>query len=75
LIRYTIKAKSAENKIEAAITKKTSAILAVHVFGNPCNIRKIDAIAKKHNLKVIYDASHAFDVKYKNKHILEPLAN
>jgi dTDP-4-amino-4,6-dideoxygalactose transaminase len=56
--------------IEDAITEKTSAIAPCHVFGNACEIDKIDAIAKKHNLKVIYDASHAFDVKYKDKHIL-----
>ncbi len=58
------------NKIEAAITDKTRAILAVHVFGNPCNIEKIDAIGKKHNLKVIYDAAHAFGVKYQGKSLL-----
>lgn len=53
-----------ETKIEAAITDKTTAILATHVFGNPCNIEAIEAIAKKYNLKVIYDAAHAFGVKY-----------
>lgn len=58
-----------EQKIEAAITQKTTSILATHVFGNPCNLEKIDAIAKKHNLKIIYDASHCFGVKYKNKSI------
>ncbi|HLP19244.1 MAG TPA: aminotransferase class V-fold PLP-dependent enzyme, partial [Chitinophagales bacterium] len=52
------------NKIEALITPKTSAILATHVYGIPCNIEKIEKIAKKHNLKVIYDAAHAFGVKY-----------
>lgn len=57
------------SKIEAAITKDTKAILAVHVFGNPCNIETIEAIAKKHNLKVIYDAAHAFGVQYKGKSI------
>lgn len=51
-------------KIEAAITKKTRAILAVHVFGNPCDVIAIEKIAKKYNLKVIYDAAHAFGVKY-----------
>ena len=51
-------------KIEAAITKDTKAILAVHVFGNVCDIEAIDAIAKKHNLKVVYDAAHAFGIKY-----------
>jgi len=56
--------------IESLITDKTCAIAPCHVFGNACEIDEIDAIAKKHNLKVIYDASHAFDVKYKGKHIL-----
>jgi len=55
------------DKIEAAITKKTKAIMPVHVFGIPCNVEKIAKIAKKHKLKVIYDAAHAFGVKYKNK--------
>lgn len=54
------------NKIESLITEKTSAILAVHVYGNPCDVEKIDQIAKKHNLKVIYDAAHAFGVKVNN---------
>jgi len=58
-------------EIEAAITPKTKAILAVHVFGNPCNVEAIQAIADKHNLKVIYDAAHAFAVRYKGKSILE----
>lgn len=53
------------NKIEELITDKTSAIIPVHVYGNICNIEKIEEIAKKHNLKVIYDAAHAFAVKYK----------
>jgi dTDP-4-amino-4,6-dideoxygalactose transaminase len=57
-------------KIENAITKKTMAIMPVHVFGNPCDIEKINAIAKKHNLKVIYDAAHAFGVKYNGKSLL-----
>lgn len=56
-----------ETKIEAAITTKTSAILATHVFGNPCHIEAIEAIAKKHNLVVIYDAAHCFGVTYKNQ--------
>ncbi len=51
------------NKIEALITDKTTAILAVHVFGNPCNVEKIQAIADKHHLKVIYDGAHAFGSK------------
>ena len=58
-----------ETKIEAAITNKTSAILATHVFGNPCHVEAIEAIAKKHHLKVIYDAAHSFGVKYKGKSI------
>lgn len=56
-----------ETKIEAAITNKTMAILATHVFGNPCNVEAIEVIAQKHNLKVIYDAAHAFGVTYKRK--------
>lgn len=55
--------------IEAQITSKTSAILATHVFGNPCDIDAIDVIAKKYNLKVIYDGAHAFGVKYKGESI------
>lgn len=58
-------------KIEAAITPKTSAILATHVFGNPCDIDAIQAIADKHHLKVIYDAAHCFGVRYKNRSIFE----
>lgn len=58
-----------ENKIEAAITEKTSAILATHVFGNPCNVTAIEKIAKKYNLKVIYDAAHCFGVNYKGQSI------
>lgn len=53
------------SKIEALITEKTVAIVPVHVYGNICDIEAIDAIAKKHDLKVIYDAAHAFAVKYK----------
>ena len=60
-----------ETKIEAAITPKTSAILATHVFGNPCAVEVIDRIAIKHNLKVIYDAAHCFGVSYKGKSIFE----
>lgn len=60
-----------ETKIEAAITDKTTAILATHVFGNPCHIEAIETIASKHNLKVIYDAAHAFGVNYKGKSIFE----
>ncbi|MDN3725278.1 DegT/DnrJ/EryC1/StrS family aminotransferase [Aequorivita sp. SDUM287046] len=60
-----------ETKIEAAITPKTRGILATHVFGNPCAVEEIEAIAKRHNLKVIYDAAHCFGVTYKNKSIFE----
>ena len=49
-------------KIEELITKKTSAIIPVHVYGNVCNIQEIQRIAGKHNLRVIYDAAHAFGV-------------
>jgi len=58
-------------KIEEAITNKTSAILATHVYGNPCDVVAIEAIARKHNLKVIYDAAHAFGVKVNGKSIFE----
>jgi dTDP-4-amino-4,6-dideoxygalactose transaminase len=58
------------NKIEAAITCDTQAILATHVYGIPCNIEMIDTIAKKFNLKVIYDAAHAFGCTYKGKSLL-----
>ncbi|WP_412560007.1 DegT/DnrJ/EryC1/StrS family aminotransferase [Winogradskyella sp. MIT101101] len=54
-----------ETKIEAAITPRTTTILATHVYGNPCNVEIIEEIAKKHNLKVIYDAAHCFGVTYK----------
>lgn len=54
-------------KIEQAITSNTSAILATHVYGNPCDVDAIDAVARKHKLKVIYDAAHAFGTKYKNR--------
>ncbi|MCC9043488.1 DegT/DnrJ/EryC1/StrS family aminotransferase [Myroides sp. M-43] len=58
-------------KIEQAITKDTVAILATHVYGNPCDVEAIDMIAKKHNLKVIYDGAHAFGVEYKGKSIFQ----
>ncbi|WP_267154394.1 DegT/DnrJ/EryC1/StrS family aminotransferase [Xanthomarina sp. F2636L] len=54
-------------KIEKKITEKTSAILATHVFGNPCDVEAIEQLAKKYNLKVIYDAAHSFGVTYKDK--------
>jgi len=60
-----------ETKIEAAITANTTAILATHVFGNPCNVEVIDKIAQKHHLKVIYDAAHCFGVSYKGSSIFE----
>lgn len=50
------------NKLESLITEKTSAIIPVHVYGNICNVEEVERIAKKHNLKVIYDAAHAFGV-------------
>lgn len=53
------------DKIEALITEKTVAIVPVHVYGNICDVEKIDALAKKYGLKVIYDAAHAFGVRYK----------
>lgn len=56
--------------IEAAITEKTSAILATHVYGYPCDVEKIQKIAEKHCLKVIYDAAHAFGVKLTGKSLL-----
>ena len=64
---YTIDA----DKIEALITPRTAAILPVHVYGKVCDVEKIDDIAKKHHLKVIYDAAHAFGVEYKGKGIAE----
>lgn len=60
-----------ETKIEAAITEKTTCILATHVFGNPCNVEEIERIALKYNLKVIYDAAHSFGVQYKGKSIFD----
>lgn len=57
-------------KIECLITPDTVAILATHVYGNPCDVEEIEKIAARHNLKVIYDGAHAFDAKYKGKQIL-----
>lgn len=62
-VTYTISPEA----VEAAITPRTTAILAVHVFGNPCHLDQLQAIADKHHLALIYDAAHAFGVK-----ILEP---
>lgn len=60
-----------ENKIEELITDKTSAILAVHVYGQLCNITKLKEICRKHNLKLIFDAAHAFGVELDR----QPIAN
>ncbi len=57
-------------EIEKKITSKTSAILPVHVFGNPCDVEKIGKIAKKHNLEVIYDAAHSFGVRKNGQSVL-----
>lgn len=59
------------SKIENAITAKTSAIMPVHCYGVPCDVERIDKIAKKHGLKVIYDAAHAFGVSIGDRSILE----
>ena len=56
-------------KIESAITNQTTAILATHVYGNPCDIDAIQRIADKHKLKVIYDAAHCFGTTYKGKSV------
>ena len=56
-------------EIEKAVTPHTQAIVPVHVFGNACDIDAIESIAGKHNLKTIYDGSHAFGVRYKGKSI------
>ncbi|WP_238902586.1 DegT/DnrJ/EryC1/StrS family aminotransferase [Clostridium sp. YIM B02506] len=58
------------NKITDKITSNTSAILPVHTFGNGCEVELIDSISKEYGLKVIYDAAHAFNIKYKNESIL-----
>ncbi|WP_455537634.1 DegT/DnrJ/EryC1/StrS family aminotransferase [Terrisporobacter sp.] len=58
-----------ENKIEELVTDKTCAIVPVHVYGNVCNVYEIERIAKKHNLKVIYDAAHAFNIKVNGRSI------
>lgn len=54
-------------RIEEKITPRTTAILATHVYGNPCDVEAIEAIAQRHGLKVIYDAAHAFGTRYKGK--------
>lgn len=58
-----------ETKIEALITDKTVAILGVHVYGNICNVEALEEIAKRHGLKLVYDAAHAFGVEYKGRGI------
>jgi dTDP-4-amino-4,6-dideoxygalactose transaminase len=58
------------SKIEELITDKTVAIIPVHVFGNPCDVEAIETIAKKHNLKVIYDVAHAIGSTYNDKSLL-----
>ena len=58
-------------KIEECITKETVAILPVHVFGNPCEVDKIQDLANKYNLKIIYDAAHAIGSKYNDKSVLD----
>lgn len=58
-------------QIEKLITDKTEAILATHVYGNPCDVEAIEAIAQKHNLHVIYDAAHAFGCKLNGKSLLD----
>lgn len=58
------------NKIEASITSETQAILATHVYGIPCDVEIIESIAKKYELKVIYDGAHAFGVMYKGRSLL-----
>jgi dTDP-4-amino-4,6-dideoxygalactose transaminase len=59
------------SRIEAAVTSQTSAILATHVFGNPCDIEAIERIAAKHNLKLIFDAAHCFGSRYKGKSVFD----
>lgn len=57
--------------VEAAITPRTEAILATHVYGNPCDVEGLQAVASRHGLALIYDAAHAFGVTYKGKSILD----
>lgn len=57
--------------VEDAITPRTEAILATHVFGNPCDVEALETIARKHRLALIYDAAHAFGVSYQGRSILE----
>lgn len=59
------------SKIEQAITERTTAILATHVYGNPCDVDAIQKIAEKYRLKVIYDGAHAFGVKLNGRSVFE----
>jgi dTDP-4-amino-4,6-dideoxygalactose transaminase len=59
------------NKIEQAITPRTTAIMPVHCYGNPCDVERIQQIADTYGLKVIYDAAHAFGITYKGKSLLK----
>jgi dTDP-4-amino-4,6-dideoxygalactose transaminase len=58
-------------KIESLITPKTKAILPVHVYGNPCDVKRLDEIAERHGIKIIYDAAHAFGTTINGRSILE----
>jgi dTDP-4-amino-4,6-dideoxygalactose transaminase len=58
-------------EVEKKISKSTSAILATHVYGNPCHVEMLAKIARKHDLKLVYDAAHAFDVEYDNHSVLD----
>lgn len=58
-------------EVEKRITKKTSAILAVHVFGNPCYVKELQEIAHRHDVKLIYDAAAAFGIEYENQPVLD----
>lgn len=60
-----------ETKVEELITERTSAILAVHVYGNICNVEKLQEIADKHHIKLIYDAAHAFGEVFKGKNVAQ----
>jgi dTDP-4-amino-4,6-dideoxygalactose transaminase len=61
----------AADDVERKITDKTSAIFAVHVYGNPCYVEELQKVADEYNLKLIYDAAHAFGVEYKNQSVLD----
>ncbi len=58
------------DQVESLITEKTTALLATHVYGNPCNVEKLEALGKKYGLKIIYDAAHAFGVEYNGRSLL-----